>query len=47
MTADGLFCQMLQGRYSFVVYDGQFIHFQVLRNSDTDYVDLCSDARYC
>ena len=47
MAADGLFYRMLQDRYSFVVYDGQFTHFQVFRNNDTDHVDLCSDARCC
>ena len=34
-------------RISFVVYDGRFTHFQVFRNSDTDYVDLSSDAGCC
>ena len=47
MAADRLFYRMLQDRYSFVVSDGQFTHFQVFRNSDTDNVDLCSDARCC
>ena len=47
MAADRLFYKMLQDRYSFVVYAGQFTHFKVFRNSDTDYVDLCSDARCC
>ena len=47
MAADRLFYRMLQDKYSFVVYDGQFTHFQVFRNSDTDYVDLCGDARCC
>ena len=47
MAADRLFYRMLQDWYSFVVYDGQFTHLQVFRNSDTDYVDLCSDVRCC
>ena len=47
MAADGLFYRMVRDNYSFVVYDGQFTHFQAFRNSDTDYVDICSDTRCC
>ena len=47
MAADRLFYRLVRDKYSFVVYDGQFTHFQVFRNSDTHYVDLCSGARCC
>ena len=49
MAADRLFYRMVRDKYSFVVhvYDGQFTHFQVFRNSDTTYVDLWSDAICC
>ena len=47
MAAERMFYRMVRDKYSFVVYDGQFTHFQVFRNSDTDYVDLCSDLRCC